>query len=143
MRLTFAVKLYEALDEPVQIAVVSEPMTVVPVDASTLKPIGDIEKFRAGNPVVIIGRRKLQDVRALAAGDKQAISEHVWFAPIGGGRIFLFGLPDGREFESFFGQLRPGSGIWSLPKDVQQAIFTFKSSPPPLARRRTWLPDSE
>lgn len=119
--------LSEALDETVPTALVARPLSVTPVDSRTLRPAGRPmnRPLAAGHSVVIIGREKLHDVRALAAGDEQAIGEIVWLAPIGGGQIFSLGIPTG-DIEGWV-QETGQVNVWSLPKDIQQAVSAFKA----------------
>jgi hypothetical protein len=129
-------RLSEALDETVPTATVARPLSVTPVDPRTLKPAGRPmnKPLAPGHSVVIIGRERLHDVRALAAGDEQAIGEIVWLAPTGGGQIFSLGIPTGDTFEANLTGLGELPS-WSLPKDIQQAISAFKSG----AHRRVGL----
>lgn len=120
--------LSEAVDETVQTALIARPLNVIPVNPHTLKPAGRplSRPLPPGHSVVVIGRERLHDVRALAAGDEQAVGEMVWLATTGGGQIFSLGIPTGDAYESYLqglGELH----VWSLPKDVQQAISAFKS----------------
>jgi hypothetical protein len=125
----FAGRLSDALGSTVQIAQVISDILAAPVDPENLKPMDAPRMFPAGHPVIIVGRQPFVDVPSAAAGEPMHRQENVWFAPVGGGKIFMASTQDYGDMFRGLSNVQP----FTLPLQIQKAIAALR-----LKLRRPW-----
>jgi hypothetical protein len=110
----FADKLAEALESRVAIATILQHIQAAEVaeGGQVLQPHqGQFRTFAPGHSVAILKRADTQ-------GDHGGgIRENVWISPIGGGKVYLAGVP---SYDEFFKTLS-WMPVFSLPTQLQAA----------------------